>query len=146
MHEAFYRAIWNEIRYLSKIRGTYNVLRTSDYRHFFTYTFGKLNNYLTKEIGKRTLTIHHCPISPIMAFKTDEYIKSQQLSANVCKSYCSNLHYKGLSIIICVNYSFQFVTRCYLYLIYWVPIFELKFFLELHLNRHHFRPLQIKVN
>ena len=76
----------------SKIRGIFNVLRTWDYSHFLTHIFGKLKgNYLTQEIGKRTLTINHWPIPPplIMVLKTDFYIKWQvQLSANVYKSYC----------------------------------------------------------
>ena len=72
MYEAYFCAISNEnplseMFYLSKIV-------------FWEHIFWPLKrNSLTKEIGKRTVKIHH-----IMALKMDEYIKHN----NVCKSYC----------------------------------------------------------
>ena len=160
-----FRAIWSEIRYRkrnflfkAKISRIFNVLRPWDYLHFLTYIFGKLKGiYLTNEIGRRTLTIHNCLILHGYRFMyrtidDNELIFSQLYNgAQDWRVYkittkCKNANLCVLNIlylsIICVNDSFQIVTRFYLWLIEWVR----RFFWEFHLNKHHFRLLQIKVN
>ena len=97
----------------SKIRVIFNVLRTWDYPHFLTYIFRKLKrNYLTKW----TLTIHHCtnlPPPSIMALKTADYLESQ-ISANVCKSYCSTLRFFYMFLPITDIQSTNFLVEDFL--------------------------------
>ena len=125
-------AIWREIRYRkqnflfkAKISWLFNVLRTWDYLHFLTYMciFRKLKgNYLTNEIGKRTLTIHNCPISPHNDAQDWQVYK---ITTTKCKNAKVIVYLRFLNVlsIICANDSFQFVTCFYLWLIYWVRIF-----------------------
>ena len=101
--------------------------------------------YLTKEIEKRTLTIHQCPIEhPPPYNDAHDWLKLQQLSANVTKSLFNLniiLHTKCFEHFLCeVSICDTFLHR--------TDIGELNFELKIsfHLNRHNFRLLQIKVN
>ena len=61
------RAILNEMHYRKRnflFKQTFFELGTFSYIHLETMWTQLKGNSLTKEVGKRTLTIHDCPISP----------------------------------------------------------------------------------